>query len=83
MPWLTASGTVYGKRYYTIAPPMWKSDWPAMELWCRETFGPTGSLWKERKNLAPEPNQRWYANNSKFWFLDEKDLNWFVLRWSE
>jgi len=83
MPWLTASGTVYGKRYYTVAPPMWESDWPAMELWCEETFGPTGSLWRETKNLTPETNQRWYANNSKFWFLDEKDLNWFVLRWME
>jgi len=83
MPWLRATGTVYGKRYYTISPPMFESNWPDMELWCAETFGPTGSLWKERKNLTPEPNQRWYANDSKFWFLEEKDLNWFVLRWME
>ena len=81
MPWLRATGTVYGKQYYTISPPMFESNWPDMELWCEETFGPTGSLWKERKNLTPEPNQRWYANDSKFWFLEEKDLNWFVLRW--
>ena len=83
MPWLTSHGTVYGKQYYTIMPPMFESDWPDMELWCEQTFGPTGDLWKERKNLTPEPNQRWYANNSKFWFLEEKDLNWFILRWME
>ena len=83
MPWLTASGTVYGKRYYTIAPPMGESDWAAMMTWCEETYGPTGNLWRETKNLTPEPNQRWYANNAKFWFKEEKDFNWFVLRWME
>ena len=85
MPWLTSHGTVYGKRYHTIMPPMWdkRSDWNTMMTWCEETFGPTGSLWAETKSLTPEPNQRWYANNSRFWFLEEKDLNWFVLRWME
>jgi hypothetical protein len=24
---------------------------------------------------------RWYMNNSKFWFRDKKDLEWFLLRW--
>jgi hypothetical protein len=64
---------------------MWdkRSDWNTMMTWCEETFGPTGSLWAETKSLTPEPNQRWYANNSRFWFLEEKDLNWFVLRWME
>lgn len=81
MPWLTGSGTVYGIEYHTIAPPMWESDWNTMMQWCEETFGPTGSLWKETKNLTPEPNKRWYANNAKFWFREEKDLNWFVMRW--
>ena len=83
MPWLKASGTVYGKRYHTIAPPMRESNWPAMMAWCVETFGPTGDLWKEAKSLTPEPNQRWYANNAKFWFLEEKDFNWFVMRWMD
>jgi hypothetical protein len=85
MPWLTGNGTIYGKQYYTIMPPMWdkRSDWNTMMTWCEETFGPTGSLWAETKSLTPEPNRRWYANNSKFWFLEEKDLNWFVLRWME
>jgi hypothetical protein len=82
MPWLTGHGTVYSKQYYTIAPPMWESDWNAMMKWCEDTFGPTGNLWRETKNLAPEPNQRWYANNAKFWFLEEKDFNWFILRWA-
>jgi len=81
MPWLKSSGTIYGKRYYTIAPPMWESDWNSMMTWCEETFGTTGDLWKETKSLTPEPNQRWYANNAKFWFKEEKDFNWFVMKW--
>jgi hypothetical protein len=82
VPWLTGAGTVYGKQYYTIMPPMWEQkDWKAMMKWCEDTFGPTGSLWQESKNLTPESNKRWYANNSKFWFLDEKDLLIFVMKW--
>jgi len=53
-----------------------------MMLWCRNQFGETGSLWRETKNLTPEPNQRWYANDRKFWFLNEADLLMFVLRWA-
>lgn len=83
MSWLKGHGTVYGIQYYTVMPTMWdkRSDWNSMMAWCEETFGPTGDLWKETKSLTPGPNQRWYANNSKFWFIEEKDLNWFVLRW--
>jgi hypothetical protein len=56
--------------------------WEDMMLWCFNQFGETGSLWKETKNLTPEPNQRWYANNAKFWFRDKQDLEWFMLKWS-
>lgn len=28
------------------------------------------------------PDQRWYANNAKFWFRNPKDRDWFVLRCS-
>ncbi len=72
-------GTVYGSRYYTVEPK--GGDWLAMEQWCLDTFGPTGSIWSETKNLTPEPLQRWYANNRKFWFKEEKDRDWFILRW--
>jgi hypothetical protein len=50
-----------------------------MEAWCKETFGAsTGSIW----SAWQEPGERWYANNSKFWFRDEADQTWFLLRWS-
>ena len=50
--------------------------WHDMIEWMVKTFGPTtfDSVWT--------PDQRWYANNAKFWFRDAKDRDWFVLRWS-
>ena len=82
------TNTVYGKRYYTVKPE-WEVDrngwynqeWQDMLTWCIETFGPCKSLiWGE--NPIPEPMERWYANNSKFWFRDQRDRDWFTLRWS-
>ena len=77
---LLGHGTVYGEQYYTVAPPTESLPWGDMALWCIETFGTTvGSIWGE----SPVPlHQRWYQNNSKFWFRSEADRTWFVLRWS-
>lgn len=78
MPWLLGNGTVYGKNYRTVAPPL--RNWGAMTTWCTETFGPsTGSIWGHQ---TPTVGERWYQNNAKFWFRDEKDLTMFILRWS-
>ena len=85
-----STGTIYGLRYYTVEPRNleWQvrsqrqAMWEDMMLWCQGQFGETGSLWRETKNLTPEPNQRWYANDRKFWFRDEADRTMFLLRWS-
>ena len=47
-----------------------------MMSWMILTFGPSAEdgVWT--------PDMRWYANNSKFWFREEKDLTMFILRWS-
>ena len=76
---ILSEGTVYGSRYYTVEPI--GGSWIDMETWCLDTFGSTGSIWTETKNLTPEPLQRWYANNRKFWFKQLKDRDWFILRW--
>jgi len=82
------TGTVYGKRYYTVKP-QWEPDrtgwynppWNDMMAWCIETFGPCESaIWGEP--TTPEPMERWYANNAKFWFRDQRDRDWFTLRWA-
>jgi len=74
-----SEGTVYGSRYYCVEPV--GGSWFEMESWCLDTYGTTGSIWSETKNLTPEPLQRWYMNNRKFWFKHVKDRDWFVLRW--
>ena len=74
-----SEGTVYGSQYYTVEPV--GGRWAEMELWCHQTFGETGSIWQETKNLTPEPHKRWYMNNRKFWFQDEADRTLFILKW--
>jgi len=66
---------VSGSRYMTVHPTN-GSHWNEMMTWMVDTFGPTAhdGVWT--------PNMRWYANNSKFWFRNVKDRDWFVLRWS-
>ncbi len=71
-------GKVYGARYYTAEPI--GGNWFEMESWCYETFGDDSQpIWGESK--APEPAQRWYKNNRKFWFRSEADRTLFVLKW--
>jgi hypothetical protein len=74
-PFVLSEGRVYGARYLTVNPGnSW--HWNEMMAWMIQTFGPTAhdGVWT--------PSMRWYANNSKFWFRNEKDLTMFILRWS-
>lgn len=73
-------GTVYGCRYYTVEPI--GGNWIDMETWCLDSFGSssTSPIWGESK--VPDVNERWYTNNRKFWFRDEKDRDWFLIRWN-
>ena len=71
-----STGRVFDQEYLTVAPMNAEGKWSDMMQWMVETFGPT------TLDGAWTPNQRWYANNAKFWFRDQKDRDWFVLRWS-
>ena len=71
-----STGKVFGHEYLTVAPMNAEGVWYDMMEWMVETFGPTA------KDGVWTPDQRWYANNAKFWFRDQKDRDWFVLRWS-
>lgn len=70
-------GRVYGSRYLTVAPMNAEGKWPEMMQWMVDTFGALDDT-----QGVFTPNQRWYANNAKFWFRNQKDRDWFVLRWS-
>ena len=69
-----STGTVYGQPYLTVTPRNAESKWHDMEVWMYNTFGLSPDL--------KEANARWYANNGKFWFRDQKDRDWFALKWS-
>ena len=72
-----SEGRIHGARYYIVRPWPWDSHitWLTMEAWSIGTFGPDGgSIWN---NLT----SRWYMNNSKFWFRNEADRTFFILRW--
>jgi len=74
-PALTFSeGKVYGEPYLIVSPT--GLNWWEMRSWCVESFGPTpeDGVWT--------PKMRWYENNSAFWFRNQKDRDWFVMRWS-
>ena len=75
---ILSEGTIYGSRYYCVQPV--GGNWREMEVWCTEILGDgTRALWGEKN--VPTPPRRWYMNNSKFWFRDEKDRTMFILRW--
>ena len=72
-----------GARYYTVEPV--GGNWQEMEQWCTETFGPASDVWDSKNPdnqfMWPECG-RWYKNNRKFWFRNERDRDWFILRWN-
>jgi hypothetical protein len=75
---ICSTGTIFGKRYHTVEPV--GGNWREMEAWCITTYGPVSTVWdafKETNTLG-----RWYMNDRRFWFLDEKDREWFILRWT-
>ena len=69
-------GTICGQEYLSVAPMNAEAQWSDMMAWMVKTFGPTA------KDGVWTADQRWYANNAKFWFRNAKDRDWFVLRWS-
>jgi len=71
-----STGRVFGHDYLTVAPMNAEGQWNDMIEWMVKTFGPTA------KDGVWTADQRWYANNAKFWFREAKDRDWFVLRWS-
>jgi len=72
-------GNAYGLPYHQVTPIVSADEWNEMITWCVSTFGSSGT-----KDLPGvwSTNERWYANNAKFWFKEKADCEWFLLRWS-
>jgi hypothetical protein len=65
-----------GARFYTVEPI--GGNWREMETWACDTFGPPSDVW----DLKMEGVGRWYANDRRFWFRNERDRTMFIMRWS-
>lgn len=71
-------GKVYDAFYHQISPVVSSGEWNQMVEWCMNTFGPSGT---QDKPGVWSPNERWYVNNARFWFRDDADRDWFMLKW--
>lgn len=73
----------HGARYYRVEPV--GGNWATMEAWCTETFGDAAEVWDLKSTgeqfIWPEAG-RWYKNDRKFWFRNERDRTMFIMRWS-
>ena len=69
---------VHGARYYCAEPV--GGNWREMEAWCFEQFGDVGNNigWDESETPTCH---RWYMNNRKFWFRNDRDRMVFILKW--
>lgn len=77
-----STGTILGAQYFTVEPD--GGNWKHMEEWCIQTFGDASEVWnigKDSEFMWPDCG-RWYMNNRRFWFRDEKDRDWFLIRWN-
>lgn len=79
-------GKVLGSRYATAKPVYdptvtqgFNRSWDEAVTWCVEQFGPTKMPWE---TIGSKKLQRWYVNNSTFWFKNDEDLTLFLLRWA-
>lgn len=88
MKLLVSHDTVYGKLYNVaeFEPTHWgvgDREWIELEKWCEKNFGPhCGLMWGTEKSIHT-PNGRWYMSAGRFWFRDEEDLSYFLLRWQQ
>ena len=55
-----------GVRSYPIGKIKPPEMWTRLR-WCEQTFGPSGYTW--------------YREGGLLFFRDEKEYNWFMLRW--
>jgi len=65
-----------GARFYTVEPI--GGNWLEMETWASNTYGPASDVW----DFKMDGVGRWYANDRKFWFRNERDRTLFIMRWS-
>lgn len=69
---------IHGSRFYTVEPV--GGNWLDMQQWAQDTYGEPSHLWVSPDDLV---QCRWFANDRKFWFRNERDRTMFIMRWSK
>lgn len=79
---ILTEGKVHGARYFCVQPE--GGSWTDMEAWARQTYGDPGEIWplKDTDDYGWPESNRWYMNNRKFWFREERDRDWFIIKWN-
>jgi hypothetical protein len=63
------------KYPYWVKPHNYDArEWDEISIWMVNTFGDS--------NWGVLPSSRWVGSNRKYWFRDEADRTFFILRWS-
>lgn len=70
---IISTGTVFGQEYHSVEPV--GGDWVGIIEWCYTTYG-------DPSDPKFEAGGRWYTERRTIWFRDQKDRDWFVLRWN-
>lgn len=72
----------HGCKYQVVHPYLdsWSLSqnnhtWNNISQWCYDIYGKPGDPFSNTTD-------RWYLNNSAYWFRDERDLSLFLMRWS-
>jgi len=72
----------HGCKYKAVKPFLssWslrrnEDKWNEISQWCYDMYGRPGDPFTD---VA----ERWYLNNSAYWFRNEEDVMMFMLRWS-
>ena len=79
----TPNSTVFGIVYHTAPIGMGGRYYARQVDWCTANFGEcSSSRWMDDGPITWKPRERWYANGDYFWFREEKDKMWYMLRWS-
>jgi hypothetical protein len=68
---------IHGSRFYTVEPL--GGNWLEMQQWAYAIYGEPSHLWLSPDDLV---QCRWFANDRKFWFRNERDRTLFILKWS-
>lgn len=69
---------VFDAPYLSVEPV--GGNWKEMEEWAREVYGEPAEYWQTHEFMWPDMG-RWYMNDRKFIFRDEKDRTMFILKW--